>query len=391
IAVLNEALASSIRTRMIVFPSRRSVRLNAATASSRVETLPMFVRSRPSRTRWTSSLNWARSGTTTKSIVRPPEGRASVGPAMVTSVPPARITPADRFAMSPPRTSNTRSTPPTSSRASLSRSTNSCAPKSRAVRRPAACPVPMTYAPASHASWLAIEPTTPAAPCTRTLCPARRRPCSNSPCHAVRPGITSAAPTVKSTSPGSGVRLRASTATYSASVPSRYQSVHDSKDLLREISARDERWLRRLSAATCWCSLIPTVCFSLAPADLDYSKSQSFNNAQSTRPVRQIADAKPTRSSEPERFITGGKAGPCSRWEVSTFGPIVVFFRASENPSSSAPFRTPLARNMVTPFLIAYYRSFGIILEHFSAHEDDRICVSITCAPEIAYSKQRFG
>src|SRR5215510_1798985 len=95
---------------MIVFPLRRSVRLKAATASSRLETLPMFVRSRPSRTRWTSSLNWARSGTTTKSIVRPPEGRASVGPSMVTSVPPARITPADRFAMSPPRTSKTRST-----------------------------------------------------------------------------------------------------------------------------------------------------------------------------------------------------------------------------------------------------------------------------------------
>src|SRR5437660_11737673 len=29
----------------------------------------------------------------------------------------------------------------------------------------------MTYAPASRASWLAIEPTTPAAPCTRTLLP----------------------------------------------------------------------------------------------------------------------------------------------------------------------------------------------------------------------------
>src|SRR5262249_17462808 len=37
----------------------------------------------------------------------------------------------------------------------------------------------MTYAPASRASWVAIEPTTPAAPCTGTLCPARRRPCSN--------------------------------------------------------------------------------------------------------------------------------------------------------------------------------------------------------------------
>jgi hypothetical protein len=52
---------------------------------------------------------------------------------MVTSVPPGRITPADRFAMSPPKTSKTRSTPPTSSRASFSRSTNSCAPKSSAV------------------------------------------------------------------------------------------------------------------------------------------------------------------------------------------------------------------------------------------------------------------
>src|SRR5262249_46714520 len=76
------------------------------------------------------------------------------------------------------------------------------------VASPAARPVPMTYAPASRASWVAIEPTTPAAPCTRTLCPARRRPCSNSPCHAVRPGITRAAPTVKFTSPGSGARLR---------------------------------------------------------------------------------------------------------------------------------------------------------------------------------------
>ena len=38
---------------MIVFPLRRSVGFKAATASSRVETLPMFVRSRPSRTRWT--------------------------------------------------------------------------------------------------------------------------------------------------------------------------------------------------------------------------------------------------------------------------------------------------------------------------------------------------
>src|SRR5437763_16569268 len=42
-------------------------------------------------------------------------------PAMVTSAPPARNTPADRFAMSPPMTSKTKSTSPTSSSASLSR------------------------------------------------------------------------------------------------------------------------------------------------------------------------------------------------------------------------------------------------------------------------------
>ena len=75
---------------MIVFPLIRLVWLKAATASSRVETLPMFVRSRPSRTRWTISLSWARSDSTTKSTARPSAGRASVGPTMDTSVPPAR-------------------------------------------------------------------------------------------------------------------------------------------------------------------------------------------------------------------------------------------------------------------------------------------------------------
>src|SRR5262245_950360 len=47
---------------MIVFPLIRSVGLKAATASSRAATLPMFVLSRPSRTRWTSSLNWGAIG-----------------------------------------------------------------------------------------------------------------------------------------------------------------------------------------------------------------------------------------------------------------------------------------------------------------------------------------
>ena len=114
---------------MIVLPLRRPVELSTATASSRDATLPMFARSRPSRTRCTISPSWARSDSTTKSIARPSAGRASAGPVMVTSVPPARITPADRFWMAPPMTSNTRSTTPTFSSASFSRSTNSCAPK----------------------------------------------------------------------------------------------------------------------------------------------------------------------------------------------------------------------------------------------------------------------
>src|SRR6266849_7590887 len=121
------------RTRMIVFPLRRLVGFKAATASSRVETLPMFVRSRPSRTRWTISLSWVRSDSTTKSTARPSTGRASAGPTMDTSVPPVRIRSAERFPMSPPMPSSTRSTSPTSSRASLSRSTNSFAPKSSTV------------------------------------------------------------------------------------------------------------------------------------------------------------------------------------------------------------------------------------------------------------------
>jgi hypothetical protein len=51
---------------MIVLPWIRAIGLNAATASSRVETRLMFVRSRPSRTRWTISLSWARSDSTTE-------------------------------------------------------------------------------------------------------------------------------------------------------------------------------------------------------------------------------------------------------------------------------------------------------------------------------------
>lgn len=61
------------RTRMIVFPLTRSVGLKAATASSRVAILPMFVRSRSSRTRWAISLSW---GDRTRQRSRPPGCRA---------------------------------------------------------------------------------------------------------------------------------------------------------------------------------------------------------------------------------------------------------------------------------------------------------------------------
>ena len=99
---------------MTVFPARRSVELKVATAWSRVETLPMFARSRPSRTRWTISLSWARSGSTTKSTARPLSGREWLGPTIDTSVPPARTSRADRFPTSPPMTSapRTPSRPP---------------------------------------------------------------------------------------------------------------------------------------------------------------------------------------------------------------------------------------------------------------------------------------
>src|ERR1700750_751383 len=61
---------------MIVLPLIRSVGFKAAMASSRVATLPMFVRSRPFRTRWTISVSWARSDTTTQATARPSAGGA---------------------------------------------------------------------------------------------------------------------------------------------------------------------------------------------------------------------------------------------------------------------------------------------------------------------------
>jgi hypothetical protein len=116
---------------MIVFPLSRSVGLKAATASSR-GAMVADVRPQASvRTRWTISLSWARSASTTKSIARPsraaPRAARRRSPAFLRldqACGPLLDVAADDV--------EHQVDSPTSSRASLSRSTNSCAPKSSA-------------------------------------------------------------------------------------------------------------------------------------------------------------------------------------------------------------------------------------------------------------------
>ena len=150
---------------------------------------------------------------------------ASGGPTIDTSVPPARIRRAERVPMSPPMRSNTRSTPPTSSSAPVSRSTNSFAPKpsgrltvggaSGADDPGAGLPRELRRHRADRARRAVHEHALPrleAAMLEQALPRGQSRD-------------RQARALLKSTSPGSGARLRASTATYSARVPSRYQSV----------------------------------------------------------------------------------------------------------------------------------------------------------------------
>ena len=65
--------------------------------------LPMFVRSRPPRTRRTISPSWARSDMTTKSMAKPSTGRASgvirAGGTLVTIAGPPEARPADGLAV----------------------------------------------------------------------------------------------------------------------------------------------------------------------------------------------------------------------------------------------------------------------------------------------------
>jgi hypothetical protein len=83
-----------------------------------------------------------------ESVVRPPEGRAWVGPA-------------DRFAISPPRTSITRYAADLFTGVVTDVDELLCAQGKRGLTAGSA-PAPMTYEPAPRANWVAIEPTMPA-------------------------------------------------------------------------------------------------------------------------------------------------------------------------------------------------------------------------------------
>ena len=211
---------------MIVFPARRSVALKVATASSRVETLPMFVRSRPSRTRRTISPSWARSDSTTKSTARPSSGprlgrpddghqrpsgsNQACGPLRDVAAEDIehQIDPADVFQGVVLEVDELL-------RAEVERRlTVGRAPGADDVRAGLACELRRHRTDyAGRAVHEDALPRLKAAVLEQSLPRGQAR------------ASRRLAPTVKSTSPGSGARLRASTATYSASVPSRCQSV----------------------------------------------------------------------------------------------------------------------------------------------------------------------
>ena len=157
---------------------------------------------------------------------RPPVlGKRRGGSAMVTRAPPERTSVAERSRISPPITSNTASTSPMSSSRSCCRSRNTSAPRPSTV---SLCRCGRYRSPG-------LPPRVPVAPRSN-----RRRPRLHGSGRSARsrdgrgrtvPAMRSvrrsarAAATVWSMPADSGARLRASTATYSASVPLRAQSV----------------------------------------------------------------------------------------------------------------------------------------------------------------------
>lgn len=121
---------------MIVSPLTRSVGLNAATASSGVATLPMLVPSRPSRPRCTTSPSWVRLGSTTKSIARPLRE-----PGLLRTGDSHQCSSGSHHTHGPlPEVSaediEDQIDPADVLEGVLTRSTNSCAPKSSAACRP---------------------------------------------------------------------------------------------------------------------------------------------------------------------------------------------------------------------------------------------------------------
>ncbi len=73
----------------------------------------------------------------------------------------------------------------------------------------------MTVAPASLASWTAIEPTPPAAPATTTVSPSAS-PTARLAAYAVAPATNKEPATSHGTASGLGVRCAASISAYSA-------------------------------------------------------------------------------------------------------------------------------------------------------------------------------
>jgi len=192
----------------------------------------MFVRSRPSRTRWTISLSWARSDSTTKSIARPSTGRASDGP----TIGHQRSSGSNQACGPLPDVAADDIEHQIDAADVFQRTAVEVDKLLRAeVERL------LTVGGASSADHVGasqscelrhpFDPTAPArAVRDDAFAPPEGGPCSNT-CNAVRPEIGRLAPTVKSTSPGSGARLRASIATYSARVPSRCQSARPKHSL----------------------------------------------------------------------------------------------------------------------------------------------------------------
>ena len=205
---------------MIVFPLRRSVGFKAATASSRVETVPMFVCSRPSRTRWTISLSWARSNSTTKSTARPSAGRASAGPTTV-----SQCSSGSHQACGPLLDVAANNVEHQIDFADVFQRVAVEVDKLLRAEVERLLTVGRASGADDVGAGLTGELRHHRPDCARR---AVREDALPRPKVAVLekslPEIGRLAPTVKSTSPGSGARLRASIAKYSARVPSRCQS-----------------------------------------------------------------------------------------------------------------------------------------------------------------------